>query len=473
MDTVDIKTGGAILACVESFLLYPQGIIESYEDVIAFPAWNDARWWYQLVHACRRWRYLILSSPVRLGLHLICTYGTPVADMLANSPPLPLIINYLDANRDTSVEDEEAILLALRDRDRVRRIGLTMSSTKLLNPIMAMDGQFPILERLFIWPLSQDNMSLMLPTRFQAPHLRIIALIHVVLPVRSPLLTTTIGLVELGLWDMPPLASFRPSELVARLSSMPQLKSLSIGFQPPVPTRDVESQMLHTPIRTLFNFPNLCYCFFRCGSAYLEGLLSRINTPLLKVLNIWFYNQLTFPTPHLLQFMNRTKNIRFGFAKLSFGRENVNLTEEDDGRNIIKLFDLIISCRHFDWQVSAAAQISGALMPALSVVERLSLDYGVHDLSSEEHNEVDRTLWREVLMPFSSVKVLHIDDRLIRNLLSALQPEDGIPSLELLPQLNEIIYLDRSSGDAFTSFIQSRQMAGRPVALTHSPNPPS
>jgi hypothetical protein len=71
--------------------------------------------------------------------------------MLAHSPPLPLIINYLDSNRDVSVEDEEAILLALQDRDRVRRVGLTMSAMKLLNPITAMGGQFPVLERLFIW----------------------------------------------------------------------------------------------------------------------------------------------------------------------------------------------------------------------------------------------------------------------------------------------------------------------------------
>jgi hypothetical protein len=94
---------------------------------------GKARWWYKLVHVCRRWWHLILSSPVRLGLHPVCTYDTPVADMLAHSPPLPLIITYLDENRDASVEDEGAILLALQDRDRVRRIGLMVSARKLLN----------------------------------------------------------------------------------------------------------------------------------------------------------------------------------------------------------------------------------------------------------------------------------------------------------------------------------------------------
>ena len=67
---------------------------------------------------------------------------------------------------------------------------------------------------------------------------------YVVLPARSPLLTTAVGLVELGLFDMPLLDSFRPCELVAR-----QLESLLIGFKPPVPIRDVERQLLHTPHR--------------------------------------------------------------------------------------------------------------------------------------------------------------------------------------------------------------------------------
>jgi hypothetical protein len=449
------------------FSLYPEDIVEAYEDLTSWPEWDKERWWYKLVHVCRRWRYLILSSPVRLDLHLVCTYGTPVADMLAHSPPFPLIIYYLDANRDASVEDEEAILLSLQDRGHVRRIGLMMPATKLLQPIIALDGHFPVLERLFIWPLSHDNMSLMLPTRFRAPHLCMLSLYHVVVPVRSPLLTTTVGLVELGLWDMPLLASFRPSDLVARLSSMPQLESLSIGFRCPIPTRDMERQLLRIPIGTPVTLPNLRLCFFRCGSAYLEGLLAQIDTPLLRVLNILFYNQLTFTVPHLLQFIGRTENLRFRAARLSFYPENVILTADGDEENKINSFDVRIGCRHVDWQVSAAAQIFGALVPALSVVEHLFLSFDDHDVSSEERNEVDRTLWRDVLRPFSSVKVLRMDDRLIRNLSSSLQPEDGEPPLELLPQLKELVYFNRSAGDAFTSFIQSRQMAGRPVALTH------
>ncbi|KAI0276410.1 hypothetical protein BGY98DRAFT_986246, partial [Russula aff. rugulosa BPL654] len=49
--------------------------------------WVEERWWYRLAHVCQRWRNLILGSATYLGLCLVCTYGTPVADMLAHSPP--------------------------------------------------------------------------------------------------------------------------------------------------------------------------------------------------------------------------------------------------------------------------------------------------------------------------------------------------------------------------------------------------
>jgi hypothetical protein len=89
------------------------------------------RWWYKVAQVCQRWRYLMLASPSYLKLFLVCTNGTPSADMLAYLPPLPLIINYAVGyrlgyrnRRKLTAEDEEAILLALQHRDRVRRIHL-------------------------------------------------------------------------------------------------------------------------------------------------------------------------------------------------------------------------------------------------------------------------------------------------------------------------------------------------------------
>jgi hypothetical protein len=42
--------------------------------------------------------------------------------MLAHPPPLPLIIDHVCGDFDVSEEDEEGLLLALKRRDRVRRV---------------------------------------------------------------------------------------------------------------------------------------------------------------------------------------------------------------------------------------------------------------------------------------------------------------------------------------------------------------
>ena len=93
--------------------------------------WHRERWWYTLVHVCCRWRYLVLKSPSYLRLFLLCKRRTPVADMLANSPHLPLIIDYLDEDDVITTEDKEGIILALQHCYRVRRIRLSVSIPKI------------------------------------------------------------------------------------------------------------------------------------------------------------------------------------------------------------------------------------------------------------------------------------------------------------------------------------------------------
>ena len=76
---------------------------------------------------CRRRRYLILASSSSLGLCLVCKHPTPIAPMLAHSPPL-LLIDHVDEHDGITSEDEEGILLALQHYDRIRRIRLMACS---------------------------------------------------------------------------------------------------------------------------------------------------------------------------------------------------------------------------------------------------------------------------------------------------------------------------------------------------------
>ena len=105
----------------------------------------------------------------------------------------------------------------------------------------------------------------------------------------------------------------------------------------------------------------------------------------------------------------------------------------------------------------------------LSAVENLTLEHVVHDRSSEEHNEVDRTEWHNLLRSFSKVKTLRIDYGLVGDLSRCLQLDGGKPPLELLPKLRALTISGSGDADnAFTSFINTRQNAGQPVILARS-----
>ena len=115
--------------------------------------WIGEHWWFKLAHVCQRWRNLILGSCSYLGLCLVCTNGMPVIDVLAYSPPLPLIIEYVYEDSDISTEDEGGLMLALEQRNRVRRIRLVVSVQNSQKLFTAIDEVFPILEYLIITSL--------------------------------------------------------------------------------------------------------------------------------------------------------------------------------------------------------------------------------------------------------------------------------------------------------------------------------
>jgi hypothetical protein len=248
---------------------------------------------------------------------------------------------------------------------------------------------------------------------------------------------------------------------------MPQLETLTIYFEFSDPNRNAEMQLTHTPITTPVTLPNLHHFQFHGVCTYLEALVRRIAAPRLERLDIELFNQLRFSVPRLLEFMNTTENLRFNTVRLRFFDREVEVAVYYRGRTRnASGISLRILCWHLDWQVSSMAQISNSLSQMFSAAEHLTLRHEVHGRSSEEHNEVDSNEWRKLLMPFRNVKTLRVFDGLVKDLSHCLQLEDGELPLELLPELQELTY--SASGEtvgAFTSFINARQNAGRPVTL--------
>jgi hypothetical protein len=96
--------------------------------------------------------------------------GTPVADMLVHSPPLPLVIDYHWRDGNLIEEDEEEIILALEQRERIRYIRFTIPVLNLQKLVISIDEEYPTLEYLILAPLDEDDTSLtlILPKTLQA-----------------------------------------------------------------------------------------------------------------------------------------------------------------------------------------------------------------------------------------------------------------------------------------------------------------
>jgi hypothetical protein len=434
--------------------------------------WVQERWWYKLAQVCRRWRYLILEFASHLDVCLHCTYGTPVADILAHSPPLPLIIDYLYKGPGITAKEED-IFLALQHRDRVRRISLRMPVANLRRFVIAIDDEFPMLDYLYIGDLTGDNTGLMLPETFQAPQLRHLLLEGVACPMGSPLITTgAAGLVILMLNPVPSSAYFSPNDLLLGLTLLPQLMILGIRFLSSTPDDDVEGQLLHTPIMTHATLPELRCLAFTGDSAYLEALLTHITSPPLESFQIMFVNEPTNPLPHLQQFMN-TEQLRLTSATLRFNETLVFLGVYPREWRGLEPCLMAVRCRHLDLQVASLAQISNTLRAVVSAVEYLTIEYSRSPIWwSDWQDGLDRAQWRELLRPFSNVTTLSVPKDLIGELSRSLQSKDGESPMELFPKLKELSYPagDGSvAGDAFTAFADDRQNAGHPFALVRRP----
>ena len=96
--------------------------------------------WHTLVHVCRQWRAIVLGSPRRLDLRLLCTEKTPVKETLAVWPPLPIVIDqYYD---ETQMDN---IIVALEHNERICQIDLKVTKSQLEQVLPAMQQPFPAL----------------------------------------------------------------------------------------------------------------------------------------------------------------------------------------------------------------------------------------------------------------------------------------------------------------------------------------
>jgi hypothetical protein len=391
--------------------------------------------------------------------------------MLAHSPPLPLIIHFVDPGPkyDLPPNYGDGLILALNHPDRVRRIRLWTAADQLQSVITAIDGEFPILEHLdlhlYNFPDTR-HADVTLRLAFRAPRLRHILSSNLAFFIGSSLLSTTTGVVVLCLTNIYPPPQ---NDLIQLLSLMPHLGMLDIGFKFTLTDFGQEEQLLQTQITNHVTLPNLRWLRLGGSNPYLERLLARMATPLLGRFRIWFFDEIMFSVPCLLQFISANNNLMFGDAVFNFYDTLVDVAVYPSEESRLHAFNIVIASWIFAEQISWVAQIFSQLSPVFSAVEHLTLETEEHSARSAMQSEVD---WRRLLRSLSNVKTLHVADGLALEVSRALQLRDGESPMELLPELEQLSFSGNGGvGDAFSPFIDARENAGSPVSLVYHRTP--
>jgi hypothetical protein len=186
--------------------------------------------WFTLAHVCRRWRQIVFISPLGLRLRLYCTYGTPILKILDCLPPFPLVMVYggFPMFPSPALVDEDNIMAALEQADRVCSISLTFSSS-LLKKLSTISEPLSGLEYLVL--RSQNKAESTLPGAFCWGHrLRTLHSTRIAFPSLPQLLLPSQDLVDICLHEIPAVGYFSPEAFANALCGMNQLQTLSLHF---------------------------------------------------------------------------------------------------------------------------------------------------------------------------------------------------------------------------------------------------
>jgi hypothetical protein len=383
-----------------------------------------------------------------------------VKEMLHIWPPLPILVW---SRRSGAVDN---VIAALEHRDRVCRIYLNLRSSQLERFAAVMQEPFPALTYLHLE--SDDQIVSALPNMFlgaSAPRLQFLNLWCTPIPTLPKLLLSSNELVDLQLWMIPNTGYISPEAMVAALSVLTRLETLSIEFTSPYSLPNRRTRRSSPPTRTALL--SLKALLFRGVNEYLEDLVAHIDAPQLQFITIIFFNRLIFDTRQLSRFIFHVGVFTsFKHAKIAFNNYSVEIRLHPLGVTDFHQHPrLKIRGRGFDWQVSSMAQICRQFF--LSDVEQLDIVY--NDPLSTLKVDMDNTQWLELFQSFTAVRVLRISQDLQFLIASALQELPAELAKDVLPALSSLyLEVDPSSvpaQEALEPFITARQYSGHPVAI--------
>ena len=360
------------------------------------------------------------------------------------------------------------IIAALGQSNRVCDVCLLVSANSQWEEVMAaMQVPFPELTRLHL-KLSSHNETLpAIPESFlggSAPHLQYLSLSGILFPGLPKLLLSTVHLVFLDLL-IPHSGYISPEAMVALLSMLASLDTLSLEFKSPQSRPDQESRCPPPLKRSIL--PTLNYFDFNGVTGYLEELVTHIDTPQLRLFSTIFINQIDFDCPRLPQFINRTPTLRSRAhkARVEFDDSRISVSLEARPRT----HHIKIKWTEPDRQLLSVARFcTNSSLHPLSTVEDL---YIVHRYRKRFWmiDAIESTLCLQLFLPFTAMKNLYLFKEFAPGIAAALQELVGDRISEVLPSLQNIFVEElEASGpvhEYFGQFVAARQFSNHPVSI--------
>ena len=244
---------------------------------------------------------------------------------------------------------------------------------------------------------------------------------------------------------------------------MSNLATLVLQFRSPQSRPDQESRRLPPPKRTIL--PALDEFRFKGVTDYFEDLLTCIDTPQLYCMKITFFNQIDFDTPRLAQFINRTPKL---------GKREARVQFDDNFARIgllpgFSTFEIAISCREPDWQLSSIEQICNSSLQPLSALKDLYIKHQYSQLVWN-NDAIESTLWLQLFLPFIAVESLYLSEELASGIAAALQDLAGEGGTDVLPSLRNIFVEGLEPSGPFQKdirqFLAARQLSNHPIAIS-------
>ena len=433
-------------------------------NIFRYCLYASPRFWPRLVHICRKWRHIVLASQRVLRLRLFCTHGTRVQKTLDCWPTLPIVVQYGGPPVPSlpTTEDEDSIMAALKQSDRVTSVSLIVTNS-LLEKLSAVERPFSELEELVL--RSRDSVPLTLPSAFRwGLRIRTLHLTRAAIPTLPQLLTPCTGLVDLQLRQIPKIGYFSPEALATALSKMTHLRLLSLHFLSFTFPRNYRGLPQSGERAVLFSLT----CFkYRGNSKYLDSLLARIDAPCLRDIDIRFFSQPKMVTFHLARFINRIETQKSHRQADILSSEHAISISFTQPKVPLRL-ELHISCNLLARQLSSMAQICIGLSSFLLSVEDLCISV---TRTKSGQDDSDREEWLKLTRPFIGTKWVHIVGEHSINLVLALQ-HSQIRGETILPALCKFCIREPEPRyeplrDAVASFIHSRRCLNHIIVLEY------